>query len=266
MDKYRLLQEQAREHMQKVLELSQDTAEKTPHTKYCESGHTQERGAGEEQYTPVHRVPQPPALQHTLQLPLPLPHDTTPHPFLWLSSLAPLLLLCTTSAASASFLLCSPHAPSPPPPSPPLSPPHTSTRASPMHLPPLFPSILLSHRPIPLLHPSVSFHTSLSPLTLQPLAPQPSWTELGQSGSLKRLYDWHIVKFDNNLLHSAKVWVFATDSVVLSTRIQYKRKLHLQFKDKLRPCHPLSSPVNHKQNTGLLKFYRPWQGQRLRKC
>ncbi|XP_072316815.1 uncharacterized protein znf804b [Eucyclogobius newberryi] len=185
MDKYRLLQEQAREHMQKVLELSLDTAEKTPDTKYSECGRTQERGAGEEQYTAVHSVPQPPALQHTLQLPLPLPHENYSSPIpLAVSPLPPSpplsnlhhILLPLPPSSSAP-----PSAPSPPAPPLHLSLHHIPTHGPPpMHLPHLFPSILLSHRPIPLLHPSVSFHTSLSPLTLQPLAPQPfldrSWT------------------------------------------------------------------------------------------
>ncbi|KAJ0066192.1 hypothetical protein NL108_001429 [Boleophthalmus pectinirostris] len=181
MDKYRLLQEQAREHMQKVLELSQDTGEKRPHTKYSECGRAQERGAGEDHYTPVHTVPQPPALQHTLQLPLPLPHDNysspIPLPVPPLPPSPPLhhILLPLPPSSSAP-----PSAPSPP--APPLH--HLSLHhipppgPPPMHLPPLFPSILLSHRPVPLLHPSVSFHTaalsslsSLSPLTLQPLTP-----------------------------------------------------------------------------------------------
>uniref|UniRef100_A0AAV2MD79 C2H2-type domain-containing protein n=1 Tax=Knipowitschia caucasica TaxID=637954 RepID=A0AAV2MD79_KNICA len=167
MDKYRLLQEQAREHMQKVLELSQDT-EKRPHTKYCASGRTQEPGAGKEQFTAVH------TLQHTLQIPLPLPHES----------------YTTALPLPAPPLPHSPPLPNMhhilvPPRSPPTPPLHLSLHhlsphgPPPMHLPALFPSILLSHRPLPLLHPSVSFHTALSPLTL-PLPPQPfldrAWT------------------------------------------------------------------------------------------
>ncbi|XP_055084069.1 uncharacterized protein LOC117384235 [Periophthalmus magnuspinnatus] len=163
MDKYRLLQEQAREHMQKVLELSQDTAEKTPHTKYSECGRAQERGTGEDHYVPVHTVPQPPALQHSLQLPLPLPHEnySSPIPL----PIPPLPPSAPSPSAPPLHHLSLHHIPPPGPP--------------PMHLPQLFPSILLSHRPLPLLHASVPFHTaalsslsSLSPLALQPLAPQ----------------------------------------------------------------------------------------------
>lgn len=199
MDKYRLLQEQAREHMQKVLEQTPDAAETTADTKYSECECREERGAQEDQYSPV----QPPLAlhteliqtqaQHTLQLPLPLPPDNyTPAIPLTvpplpssppLSNLHHILLPLSSSASHSASS----------PPAPPLHhlslhhiPPHGPP---PIHLPPLsvsslFPSVLLSHRPIPLMHPSVSFHTAalppLSPITLQPLAPQPfldrTWT------------------------------------------------------------------------------------------
>lgn len=72
MDKYRLLQEQAREHMQKVLEQTQESADT----------HVEANTCSEEPFTPVHNPPQPHTdtmptqAQHGLQVSLPLPHVT----------------------------------------------------------------------------------------------------------------------------------------------------------------------------------------------
>ncbi|XP_029307008.1 G patch domain-containing protein 8-like [Cottoperca gobio] len=83
MDKYRLLQEQAREHMQKVLEQTHESAD--THT----TAQTENCGTSEEQYTPapLHNTLQPQTrplhtdtmqtqAHHTLQVSLPLPHVT----------------------------------------------------------------------------------------------------------------------------------------------------------------------------------------------
>ncbi|XP_026173611.1 LOW QUALITY PROTEIN: G patch domain-containing protein 8 [Mastacembelus armatus] len=89
MYKYRLLQEQAREHMQKVLEQTQDGAD--PNTNYTYSTETENSGASVEKYTPVPahlHSPSPPQTlsihtdtierqaQHTLQVSLQIPHVT----------------------------------------------------------------------------------------------------------------------------------------------------------------------------------------------
>ncbi|KAM6910025.1 LOW QUALITY PROTEIN: uncharacterized protein znf804b [Xenentodon cancila] len=87
MDKYRLLQEQAREHMQKVLEKKQECADTHIQISYSHSAHTETCVKSEEQYTPapLHSQAQPQALlmhtntmqrqlQHTLHISVPLPH------------------------------------------------------------------------------------------------------------------------------------------------------------------------------------------------
>ncbi|KAM9352903.1 LOW QUALITY PROTEIN: uncharacterized protein znf804b [Symphorus nematophorus] len=208
MDKYRLLQEQAREHMQKVLEQTREESVDTHvETNYT---HTAQTDNSEEQYTPapLHNPSQPqtPQLhtdtiqtqaQHTLQVSLPLQHVTpqenfTPPMALGVPSLPPLppspplsslhhIILQHTALSSSSSSSTS--SPSPaihplPHPLPPLHPslPH-HLHLSPFSISSLFPSILLSHHPIPLLPQSPAFHATplapLSPVALQPLNPQP---------------------------------------------------------------------------------------------
>lgn len=198
MDKYRVLQEQARKHMQKVLELTQDHPD--TNTKYKDGELPEDCRTVEEQYIPLLNVPQPRALhpdsmqtqaQHSLQLPLPLTHDNYTQPLpLPVPNLPPLPSPPPLSNLH-HIILPLPASPSPSPTassSPALHPAQLSLHPIHPHLPhhvhlspisvsSLFPSILLSHRPIPLLPPSPAFHTtplsSFSPVALQPLTPQP---------------------------------------------------------------------------------------------
>lgn len=218
MDKYRFLQEQAREHMQKVLEQMQDRADKHIETNYTHTAHIENCVTSEEQYTPatLHNPPQPQTqslhrdtmqtqAQHNLQVSLPLPHmspqENYPHPVaLGISNLPPHPLSSplsslnhmilqqsalsispsissssSTSHPSTSIHLHSARLPHTLPPLHPSQPHHL--HLSPFSISSLFPSILLSHHPIPLLSPSPAFHathlTPLSPVALQPLNPQP---------------------------------------------------------------------------------------------
>ncbi|XP_034554341.1 G patch domain-containing protein 8 [Notolabrus celidotus] len=211
MGKYRLLQEQAREHMQKVLEQSQEGAESHTETNYPQTPQRENSGTSEEQYTPAtlhtqscHTDTMQTQAQHTHQVSLQLPHVTPPESFtqaiaLGVPSLPPLppppslsslhhIILqhtlslppsSTSSPTSTSSPAIHPHPVQLPHPLPPLHPP---TLPHHLHLPPfsissLFPSILLSHHPIPLLQQSPTFHPAtlapLSPVALQPLNPQP---------------------------------------------------------------------------------------------
>ncbi|XP_040900862.1 G patch domain-containing protein 8 [Toxotes jaculatrix] len=219
MDKYRLLQEQAREHMQKVLEQTQESADTHRETNYTHTTQNENCGTSEEQYTPVpapvHNPSHPQTqsihtdtmqtqAQHTLQVSLPLPHVTPqenfPQPMaLGVPSLPPLptspplsslhhIILqhaalsmppaSSSSSTSPPSPAIHPHPAPLPHPLPPLHPclPH-HLHLSPFSISSLFPSILLSHHPIPLLPQSPAFHatplTPLSPVALQPLNPQP---------------------------------------------------------------------------------------------
>ncbi|XP_034410209.1 G patch domain-containing protein 8 [Cyclopterus lumpus] len=209
MDKYRLLQEQAREHMQKVLEQLQESADIHTETDYTQTK-TESCETSQEQYTPVslHNPSQPQTQtlhtdmmqtqgQHTLQVNLPLPHVTPQENFtqpmaLRVPSLPPLSSLhhiilqhaalslhpsSSSSSTSSNSPSMHPHPAQLPHPLPHLHP----TLAHHLHLAPfsitsLFPSILLSHHPIPLLPQSPAFHaTPLAPLSqvaLRPLNPQ----------------------------------------------------------------------------------------------
>ncbi|XP_030014256.1 G patch domain-containing protein 8 [Sphaeramia orbicularis] len=210
MDKYRLLQEQAREHMQKVLEQTQESADIHTETNYTHTTHTNNCGTLEEQYAPLHNPSQPQnrslhtdamQTQAQLQLSLPLPHVTqqenyTPPIPLSIPNLPPLppssplsnlhhiilqhtALSMPPSSSSSSTSSSSPtpalHPGQLPHPLHPLHPSlHHHLHLSPISISSIFPSILLSHHPIPLLPPSPAFHTTpLSPVTLQPLNPQP---------------------------------------------------------------------------------------------
>ncbi|XP_068180087.1 G patch domain-containing protein 8 isoform X2 [Antennarius striatus] len=206
MDKYRLLQEQAREHMQKVLEQTQESADTDKEPNYT---HTTQADNVEEHYTRtgLHSAPTQSVhtdtmqVQHTLH---PLPHVAPQEHFtqpmaLGVPNLPPLppssphtslrqiflqhisLAMPPASSSSPASSPCAtihPHPAQLPHPMPPLHPSlahrlHLST----FSISSLFPSILLSHHPIPLLPQSPAFHaaplTPLSPVALQPLNPQP---------------------------------------------------------------------------------------------
>lgn len=213
MDKYRILQEQAREHMQKILEKTQENADTHIETNHTHKAQTDNCGTPKEHYTPV-PLPNPSQsqtqsvhtdttqtqTQHTLHVSLPLPHVTSPENFtqpiaLGVPSLPPLQPSSPLSSLH-HIILQQTALPMPPSSSPSSSPspsptihPHPAQLLHPLpplhpshlHLPPfslssLFPSILLSHHPIPLLPQSPTFHATplgpLSSVTLQPLNPQ----------------------------------------------------------------------------------------------
>lgn len=208
MDKYRLLQEQAREHMQKVLEQMHDDADTRAHANYTRGAQTTEGCL--EHYTPttLANPPQPqihplhidsvqPQPQRPLQVAPTLPHKTFPEALaLGPPSLPPLppsaslrrlphVILqhpaVSMPASSSSTSTPSPSASIHPHPAQLPHPLHPSLPL-PLHLSPfsissLFPSILLSHSPIPLLPQSPAFHVApvgpLSAVTLQPLTLQP---------------------------------------------------------------------------------------------
>ncbi|XP_041844957.1 G patch domain-containing protein 8 [Melanotaenia boesemani] len=211
MDKYRLLQEQAREHMQKVLEKTQESEDTHTQTSYTHNAQI-ENCVTSEEYThaPLHSSAQPQTqlmhtdtmqrqVQHTLHVSLPNPHVTPQESFTQplalgvpnlthlppsppLSNLHHIILQHTALSMpshSPSPSCSSPSAAIHAHPHPTLHPP---SLPHPLHLSPLsisslFPSILLSHHPIPLLPQSPAFHTSpltlLSPVALQPLNSQP---------------------------------------------------------------------------------------------
>nr|XP_046255421.1 G patch domain-containing protein 8-like [Scatophagus argus] len=217
MDKYRLLQEQAREHMQKVLEQMQEGADTHIETSYTHTAQADACGTLEEQYTLAHlhdpSQPQTQSVhtdtmqtqaQRTLEVSVPLPHVTSRENFTQpvalgvpslpplppsppLSSLHHIILQHTAFSMPSSSSSSSTPSPSPaihphpvqiPHPLPPLHPslPH-HLHLSPFSISSLFPSILLSHHPIPLLPQSPAFHATslapLSPVALPPLNPQP---------------------------------------------------------------------------------------------
>lgn len=202
MDKYRVLQEQAREHMQKVLENTQESANVHTHTEYTHNPHTGSYVASDEQYksASLHSPAQLETLiihpdilrrqvQHTFHVSVPLQHVTprerfTPPVALAVPSLPPLPpspplsnlhhIILQQAALSIPHHVPSTSSPSASPTIHPPSPPHP-LHLTPLSLSSLFPSILLSHHPIPLL--AQSLHTSpltpLSPVALPPLNSQP---------------------------------------------------------------------------------------------
>ncbi|KAM3613729.1 uncharacterized protein V6R79_004312 [Siganus canaliculatus] len=209
MAKYRLLQEQAREHMQKVLESSETCVE----ANYVHAAQTD--NCGEEHYTstPLHEpsLPQTQSLhtdtmqtqaQHAHQVSLPLPlHGTPQENFtqpmaLGVPNLPPLpsspslpslhhiilhhaaLSMSSSSSSASTSTSIHPHPPQLPHPLPTHNPSLTQhLHLSPFSISSLFPSILLSHHPIPLFPQPPTFHATplapLSPVALQPLNPQP---------------------------------------------------------------------------------------------
>nr|XP_043871484.1 G patch domain-containing protein 8-like isoform X2 [Solea senegalensis] len=210
IDKYRLLQEQAREHMQKVLEKMQESAEARKETNYTHTTQGENCGTAGEQYTPVpatlhnHSQPQTQSIhtdmmqtqaQHALQDRLPLLHVPAHESFtqpmtLGVPNLPPLpssplhhIILqhtglsmppsSSSSSTSAPSPAIHPHRAIQPHPLPPIHPSLSHhLHLSPFSISSLFPSILLSHQPITLLPQSAAFHaTQLAPLS--PVALQP---------------------------------------------------------------------------------------------
>uniref|UniRef100_A0A1A7XR03 Zinc finger protein 804B n=2 Tax=Iconisemion striatum TaxID=60296 RepID=A0A1A7XR03_9TELE len=184
MDKYRVLQEQAREHMQKVLEGA------NTHTSYTHSPHTHTYGTSEEPYTPHIQLLHPDLMQrqvqHTFHVSVPLQHGPpqdrfTPMGVLSLPPLPPSPPLSNLHHIILQQAAFSISPPSSSPPSPALH-PQSPPRPHPLHLTPLsisslFPSILLSHHPIPLLpqslHPPPLTPVALRPVTSQPFMERP---------------------------------------------------------------------------------------------
>ncbi|XP_071004376.1 G patch domain-containing protein 8-like [Oncorhynchus clarkii lewisi] len=200
MGKYRCLQEQAREHMQRLL---QGTETHTPaHTCHTPSpepytqpthtrthvAHTQEKKTHstslntslkldahpvQTQLLQTHSTPSLPPPHSPVTIPQPLmtqPPPLTLHPFI-LQHTSFSMALSSPSSTSSSL---APH----------TSPPHHLTLLHPplphpFSISSIFPSILLSHPPLHLLPPSPAFHpsplTALSPLTLPP--PRPPYPE-----------------------------------------------------------------------------------------
>lgn len=190
MDKYRLLQEQAREHMQKVLEQTQE-ATGTSYTQLeLPTPQEEEKEKGEQGTFTSPPAPQNRAVltDVSLSLPLPLPlilpqQDDFPqtvalslpalasprsdfHHLILQPAILPLPRPLPNSPSVSSPL----GLPLPPPP-----PNLPNLHLSPLSISSLFPSILVSHHhhhhPVALLPPTASQLTAISPITLQPLAP-----------------------------------------------------------------------------------------------
>lgn len=204
MEKYRVLQEQAREHMQKILENTLGSANTHTQTKHAHEPHTSSYATSDEQFkpAPLHSPAQTQIIhpdmlqvQHTFHVSVPVQHVTpqerfTPPVALGVPTLPPLPpspplsnlhhIILQPAALSIPHHVPSTSSSSPSPAIHPPSPPRPPSLPHPLHLTPisissLFPSILLSHHPIPLLAQSLhaSHLTPLSPLALQPLNSQP---------------------------------------------------------------------------------------------
>lgn len=174
LEKYQLLQEQARQHMQKVLERTQESAE-------ASNAKEEEEREQEEEEQGSFPTPQNRTLLTDvalcLPLPLPLPRQDDfpravalrvpglPGPLSCLHH----IILPLPRPAPPSAPVSSALAPPPPPHLPPL---HHHLHLSPLSLSSLFPSILLSHHPpvalLPLAPPQLA---PLTPVTLPPLGP-----------------------------------------------------------------------------------------------
>ncbi|XP_067367480.1 LOW QUALITY PROTEIN: G patch domain-containing protein 8 [Channa argus] len=201
MDKYRLLQEQAREHMQKVLEQTQESADTHRETNYTHTTQTENCGTSEEQYTPsishlhntaqsqtqsVHIETMQTQTQHTIQVSVPVPQLTAQETFTQSMALAvPNIQPLPPSPPLPSLHhIILQHTPMsmPPSPSSPTSPPtpaihpHPAQLAHPSHLSTLpFPIAFTSHPfPYPPWFPPSSCpiipsHSYISPLlSMQP--------------------------------------------------------------------------------------------------
>ncbi|KAM4568914.1 uncharacterized protein znf804b isoform 1-T2 [Fundulus diaphanus] len=202
MDKYRVLQEQAREHMQKVLENIQEEPDIHTQSRHTHSTQTDSCLILQEEYKPATlQSPMEPQLihpdllqrqvQHMFHVSVPLSQESFTHPVaLGVPNLNPLppcpplsnlhhIILQHTALSMA------PHVASTSSSSTALhqhSSPCLPSISHPLHFTPfpissLFPSIFFSHQPIPLLSNSPALHTSpltpLSPVGLQPLNSQP---------------------------------------------------------------------------------------------
>ncbi|XP_077454206.1 uncharacterized protein znf804b [Stigmatopora argus] len=197
MDKYRLLQEQAREHMQKLLEQNEENKDLNVETHFTPTTQTDCCGTSEENYTPspsLEHLQNPHTMQgsHNLQERLLKmnPHEDFSQPVaLGVPNLPPLALTPPLSSLHHFILRHSAFSPShssaslPAPEVPSAQLGHSVSHPHPglphyLHpLTALFPSILLAHHNIPFLHPPLppppvsSFHvnplTPLSPLGLQ---------------------------------------------------------------------------------------------------
>lgn len=181
MDKYRLLQEQAREHMQKVLEQTQESADTHVETNYTHTSRTDNCGTTEEHYTPVpmHNPLQPQTqsihtdtaqtrAQHTLQVSLPLPHVASQENFtqpmaLGVPNLPP--LPPSSPLPSLHHIILQHTALSMPPSSSSSSTPSPSPAMHPHPHPAQLP------HPLPPLHPSLPHHLHLSPFSISSLFP-----------------------------------------------------------------------------------------------
>lgn len=180
MDKYRLLQEQAREHMQKVLEQMRGSTERQRESGYTHTTQTENCGTSEEQYTSIpallHNTSQHQTqsididtmqtqAQHTHRVSLPVPHVTTRETFtqpmtLGVPSLPP--LIPSPPLPSLHHIILQ-HAalPLPPSSSSSTSPPSPAIHSHQAPLP----------HPLTLLHPSLSHHLHLPPFSISSLVP-----------------------------------------------------------------------------------------------
>lgn len=188
MDKYRLLQEQAREHMQKVLEQTQETTEAS-YTRPAlaplqdKEKEEEEQGTFASPPTPQDRTVLP-DVSLSLRLPMPLllpqqddfpqtvalsvPAIPNPQSDLHHIILQPAILPLAQPVTNTPPLSSPLGLPPPPPPHLP------NLHLSPLSISSLFPSILLSHHhhhPVALLPPTPTQLTALAPVTLQPLGP-----------------------------------------------------------------------------------------------
>ncbi|MED6278566.1 hypothetical protein CHARACLAT_025264 [Characodon lateralis] len=198
MDKYRVLQEQAREHMQKVLEKMQESPDIHTQKSYTHSTQPDSSLILQEQHKPppLHspQLIHPDLLQRHVQYPfhvsIPLSEDSYTQPVaLGVPNLNPLPLSPPVSNLHhiilRTALSMAPHVASTSSSSTSIY-QHSSARTPsyphPLHFTPfpissLFPSIFFSHQPIPLLSHVPALHASsvtpLSPIALQRMNSQP---------------------------------------------------------------------------------------------
>lgn len=180
MDKYRLLQEQAREHMQKVLEQTQGSTDTQRESSYTHTAQTENCGTSEEQYTPVpahlHNTSQHQTqsididtmqtqAQHTHQVSLPVPHVTTQETFTQSMTLGvpnlPPLIPSPPLPSLHHIILQHTALPVPPSSSSSTSPPSPAIHSHQAPLP----------HPLTLLHPSLPHHLHLPPFSISSLVP-----------------------------------------------------------------------------------------------
>ncbi|KAK2844510.1 hypothetical protein Q5P01_011169 [Channa striata] len=180
MDKYRLLREQAREHMQKVLERTQESADTHKETNYAHTTQTENCETSENRYTPVlshlHNTAQPQTqsihieamqtqAQHTLQVSVPVPQVTAQETFTQPMALAVPNIQPLPPSPPLPHLhhIILQHTPMPMPPSSssPASPPSPAIHPHPAQL---------AHHLTPL-HPSLTHRFHLSPFSISSLVP-----------------------------------------------------------------------------------------------